>query len=126
MKRTSLSVLAPLIVGGLIAALLTCSPNRDMADKASEATSGDEVLEAKVIGIARDELLYDKLVGGPDKVDWFTPAEQAKHFTDDVGIKIGEKIPPIRARDQHNQQVDFNSLKGPKGAILLFVRSADW
>jgi len=44
----------------------------------------------------------------------------------EVGLRIGEKIPPFRLVSQRGQEFDFKSLKGPKGLALLFVRSADW
>ena len=34
-------------------------------------------------------------------------------MTEEVGIKVGQAIPPIRARDQHGNWRDFDSLKGP-------------
>ena len=42
------------------------------------------------------------------------------------GPEVGQKIPPFRARDQFGRWQDFNSLRGPKGAVILFNRSADW
>lgn len=49
--------------------------------------------------------------------------------TDDdalTGIPVGAKIPPFRALDQNGKSRDFESLKGLKGLVLLFHRSADW
>ena len=49
--------------------------------------------------------------------------------TDDdelVGIAVGEKIPSFVAVDQHGKSWSFDTLKGPKGAVLVFHRSADW
>jgi len=46
--------------------------------------------------------------------------------TDEVGARIGDRIPPIRARDQNGQWRDFDSLKGPKGVVISFNRSTDW
>jgi len=44
----------------------------------------------------------------------------------DVGIKVGERIPSFKLGDQDGNLRDFNSVKGPKGVVLLFFRSADW
>lgn len=44
----------------------------------------------------------------------------------ETGPAVGEKIPAFRAVDQNGQAWDFDSIKGPKGALLLFYRSADW
>ena len=43
-----------------------------------------------------------------------------------TGPAVGSKIPPFDAVDQNGVQQTFQSLKGPKGLALLFVRSADW
>ena len=43
-----------------------------------------------------------------------------------TGPAVGQKIPPFRAPDQNGKMQDFNSIKGPKGAALYFMRSADW
>jgi len=43
-----------------------------------------------------------------------------------TGVAIGEKIPAFRATDQTGKVQDFNSIRGPKGAVVMFSRSADW
>ena len=43
-----------------------------------------------------------------------------------TGPAVGQKIPDFRATDQNGKTQDFNSIKGPQGAILYFNRSADW
>ncbi len=47
-------------------------------------------------------------------------------MTEEVGVKVGETIPPFRARDQHGNWRDFDSLKGPRGLVISFNRSTDW
>ncbi len=47
-------------------------------------------------------------------------------MTEEVGVKVGQEIPPIRARDQHGNWRDFDSLKGPRGLVISFNRSTDW
>lgn len=42
------------------------------------------------------------------------------------GLKVGDKIPSFQLKNQDGKPVDFASAKGPKGAALLFYRSADW
>ncbi len=49
--------------------------------------------------------------------------------TDDdaqMGIEVGARIPEFRAVDQNGKEWDFDALKGPKGAVFVFHRSADW
>ena len=38
----------------------------------------------------------------------------------------GSRIPNFEAPDQNGNLRTFESIRGPKGAILLFHRSADW
>jgi cytochrome oxidase Cu insertion factor (SCO1/SenC/PrrC family) len=49
-------------------------------------------------------------------------------FDEDVrtGPAVGDPIPPFRAVDQDGRSLDFDAIKGPHGAVLLFFRSADW
>ena len=42
------------------------------------------------------------------------------------GPKVGQKVPAFRLQDQTGRERDLASLAGPKGLVLLFVRSADW
>jgi hypothetical protein len=43
-----------------------------------------------------------------------------------TGPKIGEKVPDFTLPDQHGQQLSLHDLMGPKGLLLVFLRSADW
>lgn len=43
-----------------------------------------------------------------------------------TGVAIGETIPPFEAVDQNGKAWNFDSIKGPNGAVILFYRSADW
>jgi cytochrome oxidase Cu insertion factor (SCO1/SenC/PrrC family) len=43
-----------------------------------------------------------------------------------LGPKVGEKVPDFTLDDQTGQPRALSSLLGPKGAVLLFFRSADW
>lgn len=43
-----------------------------------------------------------------------------------IGPKVGETVPPFTLTDQHGTPRALSSLLGPKGAILVFFRSADW
>jgi len=39
---------------------------------------------------------------------------------------VGSKIPHFEAHDQSGKLQNFETLRGPNGLALLFVRSADW
>ncbi len=42
------------------------------------------------------------------------------------GLDVGQKAPAFSARDQFGREQTLDTLKGPKGTVLLFYRSADW
>ena len=42
------------------------------------------------------------------------------------GLDVGQKAPAFSARDQYGRVQTLDTLKGPKGTVLLFYRSADW
>ena len=49
--------------------------------------------------------------------------------TDDgmkTGPAVGEIIPEFVAENQDGTLTSFEDIKGPKGAVILFHRSADW
>ncbi len=55
--------------------------------------------------------------------EWFV-ALQNRNVTS--GIAIGERAPDLAIRDQTGRVRSLHDLGGPKGLLLVFVRSADW
>lgn len=43
-----------------------------------------------------------------------------------IGLEIGQRAPAFEATDQSGRTQTNETLKGPKGTVLLFFRSADW
>jgi peroxiredoxin len=43
-----------------------------------------------------------------------------------TGPNPGERVPDFRLRDQNGAERTLGSILGPKGALLVFFRSADW
>jgi len=43
-----------------------------------------------------------------------------------TGPSIGQPIPEFEAIDQTGHRQTFETLRGPHGMALLFIRSADW
>jgi len=43
-----------------------------------------------------------------------------------IGPRVGTKVASFTLPDQNGQPRSLESLLGPKGAILVFFRSADW
>jgi hypothetical protein len=46
--------------------------------------------------------------------------------TSGLGPKVGERVPAFTGVDQFGQTQTLESSLGPKGAMLVFFRSADW
>jgi len=44
----------------------------------------------------------------------------------EYGPATGSRLPDFELRDQDGKARSLQSLLGPKGALILFFRSADW
>ena len=42
------------------------------------------------------------------------------------GPQVGARVPDFMLRDQRGRAHSLKSLLGPKGAMIVFFRSADW
>jgi hypothetical protein len=51
----------------------------------------------------------------------YVPAQGIK-----TGPEVGAQIPAFSAQDQDGRPETLQSIVGPKGAMLVFFRSADW
>jgi hypothetical protein len=43
-----------------------------------------------------------------------------------TGPAVGQQVPAFSAKDQNGRNQTLESVMGPKGAMLVFFRSADW
>ena len=43
-----------------------------------------------------------------------------------TGPDMGQQVPDLSAQDQEGRNQTLKSIMGPKGAMLVFFRSADW
>jgi len=43
-----------------------------------------------------------------------------------LGPQVGQQVPDFSLKDQAGTTRNLNSIMGPKGAMLVFFRSADW
>ena len=46
--------------------------------------------------------------------------------TSKIGPQVGAAVPPVSGVDQFGAPQSLSSVYGPKGAMLVFFRSADW
>ena len=44
----------------------------------------------------------------------------------DVGPRVGDLLPSLHLSDQYGATRELGSLLGPKGAVIVLYRSADW
>jgi peroxiredoxin len=42
------------------------------------------------------------------------------------GPSVGDTIAPFEAPDQQGRIQTLDSIRGPDGAVIVFIRSADW
>lgn len=56
------------------------------------------------------------------------PAQQTRQPIDiaRLGPQVGERVPDFNLQDQSGKRQTLQSIMGPKGAMLVFFRSADW
>jgi hypothetical protein len=43
-----------------------------------------------------------------------------------LGPQVGERVPDFSLPDQNGRTHTLQSIIGPRGAMLVFIRSADW
>lgn len=43
-----------------------------------------------------------------------------------LGPQVGQRVPDFALKDQNGKTRTLQSIMGPKGAMLVFIRSADW
>jgi hypothetical protein len=55
-----------------------------------------------------------------------TPSTPVPIDVQKLGPQIGARVPDFSLPDQQGQTRTLQSVMGPKGALLVFFRSADW
>jgi len=57
-----------------------------------------------------------------------TTAAQQREKVDvsKLGPQVGQQVPTFSLKDQTGKVQTLQSIMGPKGAMLVFLRSADW
>jgi peroxiredoxin len=43
-----------------------------------------------------------------------------------LGPQVGDRVPEFSLKDQNGRMQTLQTIMGPKGAMLVFYRSADW
>jgi len=52
--------------------------------------------------------------------------QRAKIDVSKLGPQVGERVPDFSLKDQNGNTQTLQSIMGPRGAMLVFIRSADW
>ena len=82
-------------------------------DEATKANIFHEVLRRRAAGENVDPALWNDFV-------------IAQNDALRTGPRVGEKVPDFTLADQDGKAYSLQQLMGPKGLLLVFVRSADW
>lgn len=53
-------------------------------------------------------------------------AQRQKIDVSKLGPQVGDRVPDFSLKDQNGKLWTLQSLMGPKGVMLVFIRSADW
>ena len=73
------------------------------------------VVGAAVLGGVLAEIPLRAQQASPEKID-----------VSKLGPQVGQQVPDFSLKDQYGATRTLNSIMGPKGAMLVFFRSADW
>jgi len=58
---------------------------------------------------------------------WLSSAQERTRIdVSALGPQVGERVPDFSLQDQRGQEQTLQSLMGPRGLMLVFIRSADW
>jgi hypothetical protein len=62
------------------------------------------------------------------RISWLTLVAVAAVYGQNIktGPAVGSALPDFSAPDQSGRTQTLKSIMGPKGAMLVFYRSADW
>jgi hypothetical protein len=54
------------------------------------------------------------------------PQPRVKIDVSKLGPQVGQRVPDFSLKDQTGKVQTLQSIMGPRGAMLVFLRSADW
>jgi len=54
------------------------------------------------------------------------PSSRVKVDVSKLGPQVGQPVPAFSLKDQTGKVQTLQSVMGPKGVMLVFLRSADW
>lgn len=63
---------------------------------------------------------------GSDAQQQSTPMPASRIDVSKLGPQVGDRVPDFSLQDQDGRTQTLQSIMGPRGAMLVFIRSADW
>lgn len=76
-----------------------------------------------MVGIAAVAVVFDAM---PLASQQSAPPSATRVDVSKLGPQVGERVPDFSLPDQNGTIRSLQSIMGPKGAMLVFIRSADW
>jgi hypothetical protein len=70
--------------------------------------------------------LIAALLGHPSRALQAQRSERAVIDVQKLGPQVGDRVPDFNLKDQTGHEWTLKSIMGPKGAMIVFIRSADW
>jgi hypothetical protein len=102
---------------------MTARSNIAAVDGAADSLPATRRSRAKRWAVGAIIALAALAVTGWGLFNWFV-ALQNRNVTS--GVRVGQRAPDFALRDQNGGVRSLHDLAGPKGLLLVFVRSADW
>jgi hypothetical protein len=76
--------------------------------------------------VRRAPLFAFVLLAGPFARNPVVSQSPSKIDVSKLGPQVGGRVPDFSLKDQNGKTWTLESVMGPKGAMLVFYRSADW
>ena len=107
------------VVGCTLLLFCSCSKSEPPGDDSS--TSGEVTEQSVENSAAETQKEQNKQEESPKTVETQEPDASAG-----PGIKVGEKAPAFKLKDQHGGEQSLEDLVKQGSVALVFYRSADW
>ncbi len=92
----------------------------------AEASDHPAVMDTAIKANAFREVLKKMGAGEKPEPQLWSTFVAAQNDGVTTGPRIGTKVPDFSLPDQNGKTHTLHQLTGPKGLLLVFLRSADW
>ena len=84
------------------------------------------MLRGLLVSIAGATLLLSNAGAGSAAVGQTAGSARLRVDVSKLGPQVGQPVPPFSLPDHTGRVRTLDSIMGPRGAMLVFLRSADW